>query len=136
VLFKSSRKDKEEAVMEKRTVWFVLNQRGNRDSEELYLRFGKLITFWQRISVDSSTGCATYSVTCEGESFGKLHELFEDLEFRAVWGILRSGAVEGGLFQDWPAKTEYERTVPPVLTTKAEKLNWVQTTINKILGKE
>jgi hypothetical protein len=135
VLFKSSRKGKEEVAMEKRTLWFALNMYGTDDSQELYLRLNKLITFWQLLSTDQY-GWGTYLIKCEDKFFEKLRNLFDDQEFTTIWGVIRSGVVEGGLFLDWPSKTEAERTVPPVLTTKAEKLNWVQTTINKILGKE
>ena len=120
--------------MEKRVIWFQLNMNGTDDSLALYSRLGKLITFWQLITKDR-LGWATYQVKCEGENFEKLRNLFQDLEFTAIWGIVRSGVIEGGLFLDWPTKTEAERTVPPTLTTKPEKLSWVKMTINKILGK-
>jgi len=117
-----------------RVVWFILNIHGTNDSQELYLRLSKLITFWQLITTDGH-GWGTYHVKCEEKNFEKLRDLFQDQEFIPVWGVVKSGVVEGGNLMDWPTKTLYERT-PPTLTTKPEKISWIKATINRILGLE
>jgi hypothetical protein len=103
--------------MEKRIIWFALNQDGVADDQELYARLEKLITFWQRLS-SGHGGQVTYLIKCSGECFEELYRLFHDLEFVAMWGVIKSGVVEGGQFADWPSKFEQVAPVPPQVSKK------------------
>jgi hypothetical protein len=118
--------------MEKRTVWFVLNQNGVADDQELYARLMKLITSWQRLSSDPG-GQVAYQIKCYEEHFEKLYELFHDLEFMAVWGVIKSGVVESEQLIDWPSKSE-QVAPTPAQTPKKTLARAIWNALRKTLG--
>jgi hypothetical protein len=119
----------------RRTIWFVLNQIGVADSEELYRRIALLTITWQLITTDSG-GNVTYHTSCyDGEQFKKLRRLFHDNEFLLVWGIIKSGVYEDGQYQDWP-KEPMQTPPAPTQVSKKTFARTVWDNLRKLFGSE
>jgi hypothetical protein len=118
-----------------REVWFTLYPFGAEDSQELYFRIKNMISFWA-IYAEDPGGNVTYWVKCPEEHFEKLFRTFHNPEFLAIWGILKSGVLEGGQQLSWPEKEKLnsERVPPPTLPTKKQRFLWVWNLLRRALG--